>query len=266
MPQSCTRYFIAGAVLVLAIAEVPLHEHDLLHDVEHAVGGRVAQRVGQAGERLLFLVCQAHAASHIDVEAVHVLPALAQESDQTDIVGEDVRAVVTREGDGSLELAREVGFTVDRLFLAGERLWLVELLPDLAAILAAQPDLVVSWRARAEMLGDLAAYAWICSRTGSPKGAGQHITLRSTSPQAANVLTSAWFRARIVSVRSPLITPCNWIPWRVVRRKSPCPKSSASRSWTRYCWAVSLPPGNLLRTMKEYCLLWRPRISRSCCW
>jgi len=54
-------------------------------------------------------------------------------------------------------------------------------------------------------------------------GAGHEITLRTTSPQAPSVVTSTSFTERIVAVRSPLSTPWNWFPWRVVTRSVPLP-------------------------------------------
>ena len=64
-------------------------------------------------------------------------------------------------------------------------------------------------------------------------GAGQHITLRTWSPQPPSDVISASLIAWIELQRSPFSTPWSWKSWRVVIRIVPLPHSSAMRSWAR---------------------------------
>ena len=87
--------------------------------------------------------------------------------------------------------------------------------------------------------------AW---RAGS--GSGQAITLRTTSPQAASVVSSEALMPATSSRSSVLWTTWNCTPCRVVRR-SFWSASSAIRSRASHCSGLITPPGTEARTMQE---------------
>ena len=103
----------------------------------------------------------------------------------------DVGAVVVGQGEGRLELAREVGLAVDRLdrVVAGgrdqDRAGRGQRVVDLLAV---EPDVPVARRPRGAVRGQ-AVGVGLQLRRGRRRGsgAGQQRTFRSTSPQAARV-------------------------------------------------------------------------------
>ena len=79
--------------------------------------------------------------------------------------------------------------------------------------------------------------------------AGQHITLRTTSPQALRVVTRCRLSVPISGWRSFLWTKWYCRPWRVVMRRLPSATSSARASAASHWSGDSTPPGTLVRTM-----------------
>ena len=82
------------------------------------------------------------------------------------------------------------------------------------------------------------------------KGAGVVTTLRTTSPQAATVVSSVWLIVWMVGLRLCFKIPWNWMAWRVVTRRVPSPCSSVRASSAKYCAPVRRPAGMRTRTMK----------------
>ena len=138
MPRSSIVYLSRACLRLAAIAEVALHEHHLLGDVDRLLGPAEAHDVGGAREGLGLAVGHAHAAADGDVVADH-LAVLARDGDEAQVLGEHVDVVGRRHRDHGLELARQVVPAVDRL--------LVDLRVD--HLLAVQPDLVIGAGARA---------------------------------------------------------------------------------------------------------------------
>jgi len=126
----------------------------------------------------------------------------------------DVDVVRRRHGDDDLELARQVGFAVDRLD---------DLLLATGDALAIEPDLAIGRRARQQMVGQGTGERERSGVGALLIGVRLHSTLRSTSPHAARVVSSTSSISRIVDLRFDLMMPCNWKVCRVVRRIVPLP-------------------------------------------
>ncbi|GJC94312.1 hypothetical protein ColKHC_03138 [Colletotrichum higginsianum] len=122
-----------GVLAVLAVAMVALDEHDLL-----------------AGNVDLVRLDEAEHAANLGVEALEVA-VLALDGDQTNVVGVDVGVVVGRDGDGDLELSRQVGRSVQGLKVldgvAGDL--------RLGVVLVRKPDLVVGGGRGQQVVADL---------------------------------------------------------------------------------------------------------------
>ena len=99
---------------LLAIAVVPLHRRNRLHQIEHMLGGHIAQGIGRAGEGFLLVVGAAHAAAHVHIAAAQLAVGIG-EGHQADVLGEQVHGVVAGHRDGDLELARQVGGAIEGL-------------------------------------------------------------------------------------------------------------------------------------------------------
>ena len=127
-----------------AITVVALHGDDFLGDVDGVFRFAEADHVAGAGVGFRFAMGHAHAAA--DHHVVADDRAFLDDGDQRQIVGEHIDIVVRRQGDGDLELARQIGAAEDRLILdhtAGDLFFI-------------QPDLVPGAGARQEMNGDFA--------------------------------------------------------------------------------------------------------------
>lgn len=74
--------------------------------MEDVVLVHIPNRVGQAGEGVVIPVCAAHATTHKQIIALQ-LASLIADDHHTDVVGEYVNAVVTRDSDSNLELTRQ---------------------------------------------------------------------------------------------------------------------------------------------------------------
>ena len=107
----------------MTVTVVPLHEHDLLRDVNTLLHSAEADDRAGSGVRLLVSVRDTHATADRDVEASE-LAVLINDSNETKIVGKDIDVVVRRDGDGDLELCecqRVVDAQIDSMTnLAGE--------------------------------------------------------------------------------------------------------------------------------------------------
>ena len=114
------------------VAVVALHRQHRRGDVQHLVRGDEADHAAQPRPGLRIAVAGAHAAADGDVEAGQVA-VLADDGDQAQIVGEHVHVVERWHRHGHLELARQVGVTVDRVLLGAA----------VGQLLLVQPDLVV---------------------------------------------------------------------------------------------------------------------------
>ena len=116
----------------------------------------------------------------------------------------DVGAIVVGEGEGRLELAREVRLAVDRLDrVVARRSGPGSGRPRAGAVvdlLAVEPDVPVARRPRGEVRRRSGRRRpGAASRSASRIGAGQQRTLRSTSPQAARVESRISLIRRIVA-------------------------------------------------------------------
>ena len=184
----------AGPVAVLAVAEVAVDGDDGLDDVGQVVGRGPHERRGQAGVGVVLpgvALAEAAADEH-DVAG----DAVACDGHEADVVGVDVDAVVAGEGEPDLELAGQVGLAVERLdlgHLGGDRL------------VAVDPQLVVGGALRLEAGRQRPGGGEDAAWSRSASGAGQHTTLRTTSPQAASVVTRRSFRVLISWCRLALV-------------------------------------------------------------
>mmetsp|Transcript_20007 Transcript_20007/g.59446 ORF Transcript_20007/g.59446 Transcript_20007/m.59446 type:complete len:216 (+) Transcript_20007:2861-3508(+) len=104
----------ARLAAVVAPSIVALRSDNRLDRVEDVVLGHKAEGVGEARERLLGAVRAAHATTHHQVVPNH-LAAIARDHDDTNVVGEEVNAVVARYRHRNLELSRQELRAVDRL-------------------------------------------------------------------------------------------------------------------------------------------------------
>ena len=102
----------AGDFAVGPVAEVALHFHDRNAQIDHARGVDVAHRNRDGGKCFLGAGRDAEAAADEDVVADDV--EVLGHREEADVVGVDVDAVVAGKADGDFELARQVGFAVDR--------------------------------------------------------------------------------------------------------------------------------------------------------
>ncbi|TKW57249.1 hypothetical protein CTA1_2221 [Colletotrichum tanaceti] len=139
-----------GVLAVLAVAVVALDEHDLLAGNVDLVRLDVAEHAANLGVRLLVVVGGTHTATGEQIEALEVA-VLALDGDQTNVVGVDVGVVVGRDGDGDLELSRQVGRSVQGLKVldgvAGDL--------RLGIVLVREPDLVVGGGRGQQVVADL---------------------------------------------------------------------------------------------------------------
>ena len=154
--------------------------------------------------------------------------ALGQRRHDADVVGVHVDAVVAGPGDADLELARQVGVAVDRLDVvdrgdgvgAGVRARPFGMRQPGSAVTAFSPSThssqYVSVRGRKRATISATTGSRTAWRAGS--GSGHAITLRTTSPHAASVVSSEALMPATSSRSSVLWTTWNCTPWRVVRR------------------------------------------------
>ncbi len=119
-----------------------------------------------------------------------------------EVLGVHVDAVVFRQGDADLELPGEVRLAVDRLLVR------LRLMDQLALVAILQPDLIVGGRAGAEVVREVVREL-LHFRVDRAvlDGAGQHMTLRQTSPQAEIVESLISLMPRMVSLRLVFTTP-----------------------------------------------------------
>ncbi len=167
----------------------------------------IADRLGQVRKRVGVAVRHAHAAA--DQHVVADDAAVLDDGQQAEVLGVNVDAVVVRRRQAGFELARQIDLAVDRFDLRRS----VASFPD--TVLAVEPDFVVGAGARRQWAARRAAVA--CSSSWTPScrcGAGQAMTLRFTSPQAPSVVSRQSLMPAMVSLRLPLRTPWNWMPWR----------------------------------------------------
>ncbi len=128
-------------VAVDAVAIVALDGHGVLGDGEHLVGCHEADDIAEARISLRGVVAAAHTATDGDIEAGE-LPVL-DDGDEAEILRVDVDVVGRRHREADLELARQVGRTIERLVVGSSRLLVV-------------PDLGIGGGARAQVRTDLA--------------------------------------------------------------------------------------------------------------
>ncbi len=82
------------------------------------------------------------------------------------------------------------------------------------------------------------------SCTASRRGAGVVVMLRTTSPHADWVVSSAALIAAIAGFRFCFATAWNWRPWRVVTRSVPLPQRSHSASMRQVLRRAARPAGH----------------------
>ena len=149
-PHGVDRVLEPGHLAVGAVAKIALHLHDRRGDVEHILRLHKPQPLGQRGECFGGAGRHTHPAAGEHVVAENL--SLLVHSQQAEVVGVDIGAVVFRQGEGRFEFARQVSGPVDRLDLlplgapAHERLF--------ASVGIGEPDFVIGAGARGEVLGE----------------------------------------------------------------------------------------------------------------
>src|SRR5690606_25491840 len=112
--EAIERVFEAGAMAVLAIAEIALDTH---HDFGEFGGLRrcdESKRFGQTRIAVGAAVELAHAAADADIETDQ--RAVIDNSDEAEILSEHVDIVNRWNGEPDLEFARQIKVAIDRLF------------------------------------------------------------------------------------------------------------------------------------------------------
>lgn len=82
---------------------VSLHQHDLLSDELALFRCTESDHIADARVRLLIGMCDTHTTTDADVEAFQIA-ALVGNSDEADVIGEDVNVIIRRNGDCDFEL------------------------------------------------------------------------------------------------------------------------------------------------------------------
>lgn len=147
---------------LLTVAVVSLHDHDLLSDGDTLLDSAEPEDAAQARVGLLVTVRHAHTTTGRNIEASEVA-VLVDDSDEADVVGEDVDIVRRRNSDRDFELLThisDVGLNVNgkathlprQVELAVQRLDILQCLTS--DELLVQPNLVVCGRAWKQMLAD----------------------------------------------------------------------------------------------------------------
>src|SRR5690606_24073652 len=102
-----------GKASVAPVPVIPLDRDDRLHDLKQLLRRREAQGRSEPGEGVGLAVRLPETATDRDV-VPDDLPVLFYHYDG-EVVGQDVRAVILREGEGDLELPREVVIEIERI-------------------------------------------------------------------------------------------------------------------------------------------------------
>ncbi len=166
---------------------------------------------------------------------------MLDDGDEAEILREHVHVIGRRYRKSDLELARQIGRSVERLnFVAARR---------------SSPRPARFRSRRASPAGDARTNAWpIRRQTHAPqtrRDLPSTTTLRLTSPHAASVSASARLIAAMPGLSSRLMTPCHWNVWRDVMRNVPLACSRAIASKASHCAGVTTPPGSRPRPDHE---------------
>mmetsp|Transcript_126309 Transcript_126309/g.351960 ORF Transcript_126309/g.351960 Transcript_126309/m.351960 type:complete len:271 (-) Transcript_126309:1677-2489(-) len=105
----------AGMLAICAVSKVALHGHHNLAHVLRVTRQAESDDLGEPGEGLLVVVCEAETAANCDIEALQL--AALNYSNEANAMREDVNIVGRWDGHCNLELAREVRLPVERLLL-----------------------------------------------------------------------------------------------------------------------------------------------------
>src|SRR5690606_6492982 len=111
--EAVERVFEAGAMAILAIAEIALDAHHDFGELGGLRRGDEAERFGQTRIAVGAAVELAHAAANADIKADQ--RAVIDNSDEAEILPEHVDVVDRRNGKPDLEFARQIKVAIDRL-------------------------------------------------------------------------------------------------------------------------------------------------------
>src|SRR5258707_138461 len=161
----------AGVLAILAITIITLYRDNRLHHRQDFTGSSIAEWRSQPGIRGRFAVGHTHTTTNQYCEAIQALAF--QGSNKTNILGVHVNTVVTWKGDTDLELAWEIGRTINWLcFISSGQLHSLYLL-------AIDPEFVIGVAMGSKVLsntmGDL-FYLCLCT-AGGRSGTSHHITI-----------------------------------------------------------------------------------------
>ena len=139
----------ASLLAVLAVAVVAPAFDDGFGEGDGLVDGHVSHLQPDGRERFLLSRCDSLTATDVHVEADQLV--VLDDAQQTEVVGEDVDAVVFRQGETDLEFSRQVQLAVNWFF---DRRELGDFL--IVAVLVLQPDFLIGRRVRSEVVSQLA--------------------------------------------------------------------------------------------------------------
>ena len=107
----------AGVLANLPIPVVALKREDRLAHVEDVGSLHIAERVCGSRERLLLVMGSSHTATDVDVASPQRSGRVC-EHHKTDVLGQQVHGVISRNRDSNLELSGQIGVAVQRLICA----------------------------------------------------------------------------------------------------------------------------------------------------
>src|SRR5579872_2164827 len=141
--QPPDRIFPSRGAAILSLTVFLLHRHDRADGIDELGARDAAQMKREQWHRRGIVVSHAHPAAAVKFEAATV----ADHRHETDIVGEQIDAVVVRMCEADLEFARQILRAIDRLFRVKRR--------NLMSLFIGQKHLIVGRGARREFARDL---------------------------------------------------------------------------------------------------------------
>ncbi|MNC23514.1 hypothetical protein D3C75_715430 [compost metagenome] len=136
--------FEAGIFAYGAVAVVALDRNGLLCQINHLLRTAEANHPSKLRIGACVAMGHPHAAANRDIEPGKL--AVFQNGDKTKVLGEHIHIIGRRDCEADFELARQVDRAIDRLHLYS--LFAVHYL------FTVQPDFMVGWRARRQMITD----------------------------------------------------------------------------------------------------------------
>jgi hypothetical protein len=201
---------------VLSVTVVPLSQHDSLGNLVSILLLDETKDIGQSGVCLFVRMSDTHTTTGGNVVSLDSAISI-DDSDEPDVIGQDIDRVVGWDSDGNLELSGKVGGTVE---------WLEVLNGITSNLLFVEPDLVVGGRTGKEVLretlGELVDLL-VEGRNGRVDGTldvsvltvsrNSFSSIRTnllTSPHAAMESRQLLLIACIAGLRCFLMIPWNW--------------------------------------------------------